>query len=288
MDDFLYDMERESIFARVKENIQRRKEMQMMNKANYDEALVFAREKVKELEGQEMREIIQEKINAWLNENRDPESGFYPEFPKPNEGGSKYILDPPPMIEFLETGKKEDKKKEEQKKNSSKAPLVKKFPMPIENEEESKALNSPPVQSISSHLSSYDWFHLTNKYDVRLEVDQDTRVILQNIKKKLLAEAKALRKKTGSKDAKKEKKEKKDEKDMTKFYLLDLEKPIQKPPKDKTAQRTVESIFSELAENGIIQCCPARMFSEFIGADSFPGASQECLSLAQVISFERI
>ncbi len=44
---------------------------------------------VRELEGQDMRETIQDKINQWFVENRNPETGEYPEFPDQDDGGSK-------------------------------------------------------------------------------------------------------------------------------------------------------------------------------------------------------
>lgn len=44
---------------------------------------------VRELEGQDMRETIQDKINAWFVENRNEESGEYPDFPDTDDGGSK-------------------------------------------------------------------------------------------------------------------------------------------------------------------------------------------------------
>jgi len=44
---------------------------------------------VRELEGQDMREVIQDRINAWFVENRNNETGEYPDFPEQDEGGSK-------------------------------------------------------------------------------------------------------------------------------------------------------------------------------------------------------
>ena len=49
-----------------------------------------------------MRETIQDKVNAWFVENRDPEKGDYPDFPDKEDGGSKVILNPPlPSIASL-------------------------------------------------------------------------------------------------------------------------------------------------------------------------------------------
>lgn len=44
---------------------------------------------VRELEGQDMREAIQDRINAWFVEGRNPETGEYPDFPDADDGGSK-------------------------------------------------------------------------------------------------------------------------------------------------------------------------------------------------------
>ena len=36
------------------------------------------------------------QINAWFLENRDPETGEYPDFPDDSDAGSRIILNPPP------------------------------------------------------------------------------------------------------------------------------------------------------------------------------------------------
>ena len=49
-----------------------------------------------------MRETIQDKVNAWFVENRNPDNGDYPDFPEKEDGGSKVILNPPlPTIASL-------------------------------------------------------------------------------------------------------------------------------------------------------------------------------------------
>lgn len=42
------------------------------------------------------------QINAWFVENRHPETGEYPDFPDKDAGGSKIILNPPPVVEPVE------------------------------------------------------------------------------------------------------------------------------------------------------------------------------------------
>ena len=39
--------------------------------------------------------VIWLQINAWFLENRDPETGEYPDFPDDADAGSKVILNPP-------------------------------------------------------------------------------------------------------------------------------------------------------------------------------------------------
>ena len=63
--------------------------MQADNFTEYENAIVTLKAKVRDVEGQEMRETIQDKINTWFVENRNPESGNYPDFPSQDEGGSK-------------------------------------------------------------------------------------------------------------------------------------------------------------------------------------------------------
>lgn len=46
-------------------------------------------QQVRELEGQDMRETIQDKVNSWFVEKRNPETGEYPDFPDKEDGGSK-------------------------------------------------------------------------------------------------------------------------------------------------------------------------------------------------------
>lgn len=86
--------------------LKKRKELQLINELEETDAMVETKEKIKELEAQEMREIMQERINVWLNVNRDPEFNEYPPFPKVNQGGSRDIIDPPPQLWRPEDEKK--------------------------------------------------------------------------------------------------------------------------------------------------------------------------------------
>jgi hypothetical protein len=79
------------------------------------------------MEGQDMRETIQDRVNTWFVENRNPESGDYPDFPEEDGGGSKIILNPPIIEEpepedpaAAKKGKGKEDKKEKGKKGKGK------------------------------------------------------------------------------------------------------------------------------------------------------------------------
>eukprot|EP00951_Prasinocladus_malaysianus_P036072 scaffold376762_cov38-Prasinocladus_malaysianus.AAC.1 len=99
--------------------MKQRKVVQRENQAEYDEAVVMLKQKVRDAEGQDMRETIQDKVNSWFVENRDPTSGNYPDFPDKDDGGSKKILNPeppePPPLESEEDKKAKGKGKDAKK-----------------------------------------------------------------------------------------------------------------------------------------------------------------------------
>lgn len=70
-----------------KKNCTWRKLQQTQNKSELERDIAHLKQKVQVTEGQDMRETIQDKINAWFVENRHPETGEYPDFPDNEEGG---------------------------------------------------------------------------------------------------------------------------------------------------------------------------------------------------------
>ncbi|XP_024531716.1 IQ and AAA domain-containing protein 1 isoform X2 [Selaginella moellendorffii] len=287
--------DRDYAFGFMRETELRRKKNQLLSYQEYQDAMALAKEQIKELEGQEMREIIQEKINAWLNANRDPDTGLFPPFPKPADGGSKLIVFPPPKFDFeVETKKKKDAKKDDKKKKKKKASPFPPLVFPVDDEEKPPSCPAFFLRHVRESVDVYthswhdkdDSANLAQKHDtdrlkgqlrpmvfeeIRLEVDQNTRVILDRVKKKILAELKAARKKQ-KKGAKEKRKEKKKDKDK------DAPPPAKKKPKkpkDPTAQRTIESIYSELVKNGIVQLLPKRELSDYVSTETFYGPTFE-------------
>lgn len=267
-------------------NLMRRKRIQIEYAREYDEAVVELKQKVRELEGQDMRETIQDKVNAWFVENRNPETGDYPDFPDPDDGGSKIILNaPPPTVESLLDGMDDGKDAKGKGKDSKDAKGKGKGAA-----EESKALVEkvtsvfiPPIEAaVQDFVAKWQDRDETNNFfqrhdadlvkeelrpivfeEIRQQVDEEMAVLLSNLKDMVEAERAAKLGKKGKKKkkAKKKKKGKKEKKGKKK--------------KDPTADRSIESLFAELVSNGILQPCPHVHVRDYMGSSSYMQATLE-------------
>ncbi|KAG1669632.1 hypothetical protein FOA52_010792 [Chlamydomonas sp. UWO 241] len=269
-------------------NLMRRKRIQLEHMREHDEAIVALKSKVRELEGQDMRETIQDRVNGWFVEKRNAETGEYPEFPEPEDGGSKVILNPPlPSIASLledggggKAGKGKGKapaKKDDKKKGKGGAD---------DNAVVEEKISSVFVPSIESAVHEFvakwqdrdETDNFFQKFDqelvkdelrpivfeeIRLAVDEEMRVLLQNLKDMVEAEHAAKLGKKGKKKKSKKKKGKKDKKGKG------------KKKKDPTADRSIESLFAELVSNGILVPCPHMHVRDYLGSSSFMQATME-------------
>merc|ERR1712147_454673 len=99
-----------------------RRKVQQENEREYQKALVTIKEKLKDVEGPEMRESMRDQIRQWFIESRDA-TGKFPEYPTEEEGGSALIFrekDPAELEEELK------RKEEEKAKGSAKGKKGKK------------------------------------------------------------------------------------------------------------------------------------------------------------------
>jgi len=253
-------------------NMYRRKLTQRENREEYEEALVVLRQRVKEMEGQDMRETVQDAINAWFIDSRKPD-GTYPEFPDEDDGGSKVILNPPPapLEEAEGDGKKDKGKKEKGKKGKGK--------------DEDEAADAEPTsqfvpdieQSVKDFVERWqdkdESGNFWQKYDpelvkeevrplvfeeIRVEVDEEMRVLLENLVDMVEAERAAQR--GGKYKKKKKKKGKKKGKGKGKGG-----KGKGKKYKDLTADRDPISIFTELVQAGLAKPLTDATLSDYVG-----------------------
>merc|ERR1712048_987502 len=97
-----------------------RRATQLDNEREYRKTLVTVKEKLREVEGPEMREGMQDQIRQWFIESRDA-TGKFPEFPTEDEGGSAQIfrVKDPAELEAEAAAKDEDKGKKGKKKGKS-------------------------------------------------------------------------------------------------------------------------------------------------------------------------
>ncbi|OAE20430.1 hypothetical protein AXG93_4905s1300 [Marchantia polymorpha subsp. ruderalis] len=296
----------------------RRKKAQLENELELQNATCATLQKIKDLEGQEMCEIIQERINVYLNENREPETGMYQGLPKKKDGGSYSIVDPLPAIERPVSDKDKKKGGADQPQKKTKKTKGGQVPPPKFPEPDEDAPPTCPDYFRRFVKESHDlykkhWFdkddydNFEQKFvpdllksalrpivfeEMRLLTDDNTKKLLVNLKKKMKIEKKA-RIKALLKQAKKEGKEKefkarlkaeraqeKKDRIARKKAKKEAEKekkdegappPPKKPKrkKDPTMNKSLDIIFDELVKNGIIQLCPQRSFSEYVGAENY-------------------
>ena len=267
--------------AKLKDKLERgatyRKALQRDNQEEYEEALRVLRVRVKEMEGQDMRETVQDAINAWFVDGRTPE-GTYPEFPDEEDGGSTLILNPPPAPLEEPEGDGKDKKAAAAAKGKDKG----KSAEPVVKEMKSEFI-ADIEQSVKKFIDRWqdrdESGNFSQKYDpelvkeqlrplvfeeVRVEVDEEMRSLLENLVDMVEAE-KAAQRGAKWKKKKKKKKKKKGKKDKKKG----------KKYKDLTADRDPLSIYSELAACGIIRPYPLVPLTDYQGTlEPTPGVQE--------------
>ncbi|KAK3245248.1 hypothetical protein CYMTET_45172 [Cymbomonas tetramitiformis] len=280
-------------------NLQRRKLVQAENQAEYDKALITLKTKVREMEGQDMRETIQDRVNTWFVENRNPDNGEYPDFPDEDEGGSKIILNPVPKEEPLDEPAPDPKAKKDAKKDPKKDDKGKgkkgkgKDDAPVEEKKEEcpdyfvKLIEGSVQDYVNVWQDRDESTNFFQKYDaelvkdslrgvvfeeVRVDVDEEMRVLLQNLKDMVAAEKAAKSGKKGKKGKKNKGKKAKGKKKKDKGKKG-------KGKKDLTADRSMESLYAELVSNNIIQPIPKAKVQDYLGGFNYLGATLEKASI---------
>ena len=297
-----------------------RKKMQYANQAEYLAAYENLKDRVKERHGQEMREEVQDKINSWFLENRDPETGEFPDFPDVESGGSRDILNPPPKeeddadldpkaakakadAEKKKKAEEEKKKKEAAKKKGKdgddkpKPKCPAKFINPLRDAVDSFNRTWSKVNDTGLEGGNFDQRFISSVVEeelkpvvfeeVRKEVDEEMRLLLENLREMVAAEraakagpAKKGKGKKGGKGGKGDKKKggdgKKKEKGGGGGGGKAGGKAGGKKGKDLTADRTIESLYAELVELGIVQPVPPEhTLDAYAGDINIMGATLE-------------
>ncbi|CAO2625408.1 Dynein regulatory complex protein 11 [Lemmus lemmus] len=99
-----------------------RNEVQLKHEQNYQEALVKIKEELRQIEGPDIKENLQDQIRQWFIECRNL-TGTFPDYPNEEEGGSAIIFSnktPEQVIEDILASQEEEEKLKKKKKKEEK------------------------------------------------------------------------------------------------------------------------------------------------------------------------
>uniref|UniRef100_A0A8C2N696 IQ motif containing with AAA domain 1 n=1 Tax=Cricetulus griseus TaxID=10029 RepID=A0A8C2N696_CRIGR len=270
-----------------------RNEVQMKHEQSYQEALVNIKEDLKLMEGPDIKEHLQDQIRQWFIECRNL-TGTFPEYPDEEEGGSAIIFSnktPEQVIEDILTNQEEEeklkkkKKKEEKERRErrlKKGKREKERKTTKEKKEEWKMSPSLFLHLMEEGNSLYKdmWMNKDESWnfpqdfdpemikeekrkelelEIRVQVDELMRQELKKLKLavnkeiELPIKGKKGKKGKGKKGKKRGRRGKKD--------------------KDLTADRTIESLYRELVEEGLLIQALKVNLSDYIGEYSYLGTT---------------
>lgn len=272
-----------------------RNELQIKYEEDYKKAMDSIKGHLQLIEGADIKENLRDQIRHWIIECRNV-TGTFPEYPKAEDGGSAIIFSnktPQQVIEDIIANQEEEEKKRKEKKKkekkTGKKAKEKKAPKEKSKEEDEPWKMAPSVflRTMEEGNNVYKdlWknkdesLNFPQAYDpemvkeekrkeleaeIRVQVDELMRQELKNIKlavnrEKELPERTA--KKKGGKNKDKEKKGRKGK------------------DKDLTADRTIESLYKELVEEGLLIPTLKVNLSDYMGEYSYLGSTLRRVSI---------
>ncbi|CAH8502324.1 unnamed protein product [Schistosoma turkestanicum] len=255
-----------------------RRVTQNIYEQEYQQALIQVKEKIRDTEGPDMREAMQDQIRQWYMECRDA-TGKFPDYPDEDEGGSAVIFKektPEELERELEeeankkskgkTSGAEKKKDDPKKKKGKEEPEGFKFSPSAFLDEINEGCHN--YQALWKNRDESDNFQqhydeemvkedkrLEVEAEIRVQVDELLRQELRNLKIAIDKERVKRKKKKGGKKGKKGKKGK------------------GKKEKDLTPDRTLISLYEELVLAGIIKKVEKCSMSEYYGEYAYLGTT---------------
>ncbi|XP_067596235.1 dynein regulatory complex protein 11 [Pseudorca crassidens] len=270
-----------------------RDEVQLKHEEEYRDALVTIKDDLKLIEGPDIKENLQDEIRRWFIECRNL-TGTFPNYPTEEEGGSAIIFSNKTRQQVIEDiiASQEEEEKTKKKKEEEKPKKGKKGKEKKETKEKNKDKGEGWQMSPSVFLHTMQegnnvykdlWknkdesWNVPQGYDpelikedkrkeleseIRLQVDELMRQELKNLKLAVNREME-LPGKTGRKKGSKEK---------------DKKRKLGKKDKDPTADRTIESLYKELVEEGLLIQALKVNLSDYIGDYSYLGSTLRQMS----------
>ncbi|XP_075386246.1 dynein regulatory complex protein 11 [Tenrec ecaudatus] len=269
-----------------------RNEVQLKHEEDYKDALVTIKDDLKLVEGPDIKDGLQDQIRHWFIECRNL-TGAFPTYPKVEEGGSALIFSnktPQQVIADIIASQEEEDKKKKKQERQEKQEKRKKVPKgrkgskerPKEESEEWKMSPSFFLGGMEegNQLFKDMWknkdesWNFPQDYDpelikeekrkeleseIRLQVDELMRQELINLKLAVDREKELPPRGQKGGNKKKGKKGKKGKRG--------------KKEKDLTANRSIESLYKELVEEGLLIQALKVNLSDYIGEYSYLGTS---------------
>ncbi|XP_064015656.1 dynein regulatory complex protein 11 [Pogoniulus pusillus] len=278
------------LMAASHSQMQARKVDALQSKVQERHEEVPIKDKLREMEGVHIKETLQDQIGQCFLESRHI-LGRFPDYPTEKAGGSKALLtEKTPeevLTELAEKKKMELEKKAKKGKNEEKKEKMKEKPS-------QKTGNKPPVEeegwkmAPSNFLSIMEegnrqykvfwqnrdkgWdFHQDHdpeliKEEKREEVEEEIRVQVDELMQQKL---KNLKWAVDGEKSGKQKKGRKSEKEKK----TTMKKKINEMEEDLTPDRTIDSLYRELVEKGLLIKAKTVNLSDYIGEYSYLGST---------------
>ncbi|XP_058520250.1 dynein regulatory complex protein 11 [Ochotona princeps] len=269
-----------------------RTEVQQQHEEDYKEAMVTIKNDLKFIEGPDIKENLQDQIRHWFLECRNL-TGTFPDYPAEEEGGSAVIFSnktPQQVIDDIiasqedeEKNKKKKKREKEKKLKKAKKELERKAAKEKAKEEEEEWKMSPSVflHTLEEENNSYRDLWMNRDESCNFPQDYDPELIKEEKRKELEAEIRVqvdelMRQELKNlqlavnrerelpiKHGKKGKQKNKQKKG----------KRGKREDKDLTADRSIESLYKELVEEGVLIRTHQVRLSDYIGEYSYLGTT---------------
>uniref|UniRef100_A0A8C9BBA2 IQ motif containing with AAA domain 1 n=1 Tax=Phocoena sinus TaxID=42100 RepID=A0A8C9BBA2_PHOSS len=227
-----------------------RDEVQVKHEEEYRDALVTIKDDLKLIEGPNIKENLQDEIRRWFIECRNL-TGTFPDYPKEEEGGSAII--------FSNKTRQQDEGEGWQMSPSVFLNTMQEGNNVYKDLWKNKDESWNVPQGYDPELIKEDK-RKELESEIRLQVDELMRQELKNLKLAVNRE-RELSGKTGRKKKK------------------DKKRKVGKKDKDPTADRTIESLYKELVEEGLLIQALKVNLSDYIGDYSYLGSTLRQMSI---------
>uniref|UniRef100_A0A4W4GSG1 AAA+ ATPase domain-containing protein n=1 Tax=Electrophorus electricus TaxID=8005 RepID=A0A4W4GSG1_ELEEL len=255
------------VFSRLlaEANKARRRARQEEHEEDFQKALVFITSSLRETEGPDMRETMKDQIRQWFIECHDA-TGSFPDYPEEEDGGSALIFaaKTPQQVDLSRKKRKPTKRQEGKNRQKTKGKDKKQRRcVHISNTVTlvCNALHSSH-QDESKNFSQRHEAELI-KEEKRKEIETEIRLQVDELMRQELANWKLAVDRDKGRKAKPSGKKKKGSKSEKK----------KKKEKDLTADRTIESLYQELVEQGLLKPAENVKLQDYIGDYNYLGTT---------------